>query len=70
MHIDLLNEIYLLTQNEDERFVLKTEINNYIARQKEIADNIIEYEYYNKYALEKVVLRLYFMIKGFKNPQS
>jgi len=58
-HIDLLNDIYLLTQDDNERFVLKTEINNYIARQKQIADNIIEYEYYNKYAIEKVA-RCYF----------
>lgn len=58
-HIDMLNSIYLLTQDDDERFVLKTEINNYIVRQKEIADNIIEYEYYNKYAIEKVA-RCYF----------
>ena len=58
-HIDLLNNIYLNTTGENEKFVLKTEINNYIARQKEIADSIIEYEYYNKYAIDKVA-RCYF----------
>ena len=58
-HIDLLNEIYLSATNEEERIAFKTEINNYIARQKEVADSIIECEYYNKYALEKVA-RCYF----------
>lgn len=58
-HIDLLNGIYLSTQDDDEKFLLKTEINNYIVRQKEIADKIIECEYYNKYAIEKVA-RCYF----------
>ena len=58
-HIDLLNNTYLNTQDEDERFLLKTEINNYIVRQKEIADNIVEYEYYNKYAIDTVA-RCYF----------
>lgn len=58
-HIALLNDIYLNTQDENERFLLKTEINNYIVRQKEIADNIIEYEYYNKYAIDAVA-RCYF----------
>jgi len=58
-HIDLLNSIYVLAQDENERFLLKTEINNYIVRQKEIADYIIQYEYYNKYAIDKVA-RCYF----------
>ena len=58
-HIDLLNNIYILTQDDDEKYLLKTEINNYIVRQKEIADRIIEYEYYNKYAIDKVA-RCYF----------
>jgi len=55
----LLNSIYVLAQDENERFLLKTEINNYIVRQKEIADYIIQYEYYNKYAIDKVA-RCYF----------
>ena len=58
-HISMLSDIYILTKDDSERFVLKTEINNYIARQKEIADNVIEYEYYNKYAIENVA-RCYF----------
>lgn len=58
-HIDLLNKAYLKVQDNNEKFLLKTEINNYVARQKQIADNIIEYEYYNKYAIEKVA-RCYF----------
>ena len=58
-HINLLNDIYILTQDAEERSVLKTEINNYIVRQKEIADKIIECEYYNKYALDYVA-RCYF----------
>ena len=58
-HIDLLQNIYILTQDESERYVIKVEIDNYIMRQKEIADSIIENEYYNKYALEKVA-RCYF----------
>lgn len=58
-HIDLLNEIYLIAQTEEENQMLKTEINNYIIKQKEVADSIIECEYYNKYAIEKVA-RCYF----------
>lgn len=58
-HIELLNEIYLLVQTKEEKSLVKTEINNYIVKQKEIADSIVEYEYYNKYALEKVA-RCYF----------
>lgn len=58
-HIDLLNEIYLQVNGTDEKSVLKGEINNYIAKQKEIADSIIEYEYYNKYAIQEVA-RCYF----------
>ncbi len=59
MHIDLLNTIYLSALDEEERSAFKLEINSYIVRQKEIADSIIECEYYNKYALEKVA-RCYF----------
>jgi len=59
IHIDLLNTIYLSVSDDNERTVFKSEINSYIARQKEIADSIIECEYYNKYALEKVA-RCYF----------
>ncbi len=58
-HIELLNDIYLLTRDEQEKLLLKTDINNYIARQKEVADRIIECEYYNKYAIDKVA-RCYF----------
>ncbi len=58
-HIDLLNTIYLSSRDNDEKEILKVDINNYITRQKQIADSIIEYEYYNKYALEKVA-RCYF----------
>ncbi len=58
-HIDLLNTIYLSVSDDEERKAFKAEINNYIARQKEVADSIIECEYYNKYALEKVA-RCYF----------
>lgn len=58
-HINLLNSTYILTQSSEEREVLKTEINNYVIRQKEIADTIIECEYYSKYALDYVA-RCYF----------
>lgn len=59
MHIDLLNTIYLSAIDDEEKRAFKTEINNYIIRQKEVADSIIECEYYNKYALERVA-RCYF----------
>ena len=58
-HIDMLNDIYLNTSDEQEKYMLKIEVDNYIVRQKELADYIIEYEYYNKYALDKVA-RCYF----------
>ena len=59
IHIDLLNTIYLSTSYDEDKNDFKVEINKYIVRQKEIADSIIECEYYNKYALEKVA-RCYF----------
>jgi len=58
-HINLLDTIYLSEKSEQERIALKAEINSYIVKQKEIADKLIECEYYNKYALEKVA-RCYF----------
>lgn len=58
-HIDLLNEIYLTSKENEAKTILKNEINNYIVKQKEIADSIVEYEYYNKYAIEQVA-RCYF----------
>lgn len=58
-HISMLNSIYISTSVEQDKEILKNEINTYIIRQKEIADLLIEYEYYNKYALDKVV-RCYF----------
>ena len=59
VHIELLNQIYLQAKEDEEKLILKAEINNYIVRQKEIADSIVEYEYFNKYAIEKVA-RCYF----------
>ncbi|MBQ8042849.1 MAG: O-antigen ligase family protein [Clostridia bacterium] len=58
-HIDLLNEIYLSAQSDEEKQLFKEEINSYIIKQKEVADSIVECEYYNKYAIEKVA-RCYF----------
>ena len=58
-HINLLNSIYLNSKSMQEKTLFETEINNYIVRQKDIADRIIECEYYNKYALE-LVARCYF----------
>ena len=53
-HIDIINSIYIASTDEQERSLLKQEANNYIVKQKEVADSIVEYEYYNKYALDKV----------------
>ena len=58
-HIDLLNDIYLNSSDSENKNILRGEIDNYIVKQKEVADNLIEYEYYNKYAIEKVA-RCYF----------
>lgn len=57
-HISLLNSIYLNTTEDNAKQTLKNEIKIYKIRQKELADNILEYEYYNKYVLEKVA-RIY-----------
>lgn len=57
-HITLLNSIYLNVNEYDTKQTLKNEIEVYKIRQKELADNILEYEYYNKYVLEKVA-RIY-----------
>lgn len=53
-HIGILNKIYLMSSDEEERSLIKNESNNYIIKQKEVADKLIEYEYYNKYVLQKV----------------
>ena len=58
-HIELLNELYLNSNDNETKNRLKGEIDNYITRQKELVDYLIEYEYYNKYAIEKVA-RCYF----------
>ena len=58
-HIDILNELYLKTTDSEIKGKIKKEIDNYVIKQKEVADNLIEYEYYNKYAIEKVA-RCYF----------
>lgn len=58
-HISLLNSIYMTTAVEQDKEILKNEVNTYIIKQKDIADKLIEYEYYNKYALQQVA-RIYF----------
>ena len=58
-HIDILNGVYLKTTDSEIKGKIKEEIDNYIIKQKDVADSLIEYEYYNKYAIEKVA-RCYF----------
>ncbi|MBR6689548.1 MAG: O-antigen ligase family protein [Clostridia bacterium] len=58
-HIYLLNNIYITTAEEQDRETLKIEMYNYLAKEKELIDNLIEYEYYNKYAIE-MAARCYF----------
>jgi len=58
-HISRLNSISITTDVEQDKELLKNEASNYIIRQKEIADKLIEYEYYNKYVLDQVA-RTYF----------
>ena len=58
-HIYLLNNVYITTGEDKDRETLKNEIYNYLAKEKEAIDSLIEYEYYNKYALE-MAARCYF----------
>lgn len=58
-HISLLNNIQFTTNVEQDKEILKAEVNTYVVRQKNIADRLIECEYYNKYVLDKVA-RCYF----------
>lgn len=58
-HISLLNSVYLNTQDKEMKDTLKNELDIYKIRQKELADSVLDFEYYNKYILEKVA-RLYF----------
>lgn len=58
-HISLLNSIYMTTAVEQDKEILKNEVNTYIIKQKDVADKLIEYEYYNKYTLYQVA-RIYF----------
>lgn len=58
-HISILNSIYVETAISSDKEILKNEINSYIIRQKEVADKLIDIEYYNKYVLDKVA-RCYF----------
>lgn len=53
VHIDMLNDAYLISETEDKA-ILREEIDDYIVRQKDIADRLVECEYYNKYALDEV----------------
>lgn len=53
-HISLLNSVYLKASDKDMKDTLKNELDSYKIRQKELADSILDYEYYNKYVLEKV----------------
>ena len=50
---------FLTTGIEEDRETLKNEMYNYLAKEKEVIDSLIEYEYYNKYALE-MAARCYF----------
>ncbi len=58
-HINLLNNVYITTAIEQDRETLRIEMYNYLAKEKEAIDSLIEYEYYNKYALE-MAARCYF----------
>ncbi len=58
-HIYLLNSVYITTSSDEDRETLKIEIYNYLAKEKEAIDSLIENEYYNKYALE-MAARCYF----------
>ena len=58
-HIYLINNVYITTGIEEDRETLKNEMYNYLAKEKEVIDSLIEYEYYNKYALE-MAARCYF----------
>lgn len=56
-HISLLNGAYIRETHNKE--VIKKEIDLYTIKQKNIVDNMIEYEFYNKYVLEQTA-RCYF----------
>ena len=58
-HISLLNSIYIVTSDKEDRASLKEDMDKYTVRRKEFADHMIEYEYYNKYVLGQVA-RCYF----------
>jgi hypothetical protein len=58
-HIYLLNNVYITTVIEQDRETLKYEMYNYLAKQKDAIDSLLEYEYYNKYAVE-MAARCYF----------
>lgn len=53
-HISNLDIEYINETDSKSKLVLKNEINTYVVKQKIIYDTLIEYEYYNKYALYEV----------------
>lgn len=52
-HVKLLNDIMLTEQDEENRKLLDKEVTEYIIRQKLLIDNLIEYDYYDKYVLDE-----------------
>ena len=52
-HVKLLNDIMLTEQDEENRKLLDKEVTEYIIRQKLLIDNLIEYDYYDKYVLNE-----------------
>lgn len=58
-HIDILEELYLASTDKTIKNILKEELDKYILKQKDVADSLVEYEYYNKYSLDKIA-RCYF----------
>ena len=55
-YIDTLKSVALNAIEESEKSNASTILAEYILRQKANADNIVECEYYNKYAIEKVAI--------------
>lgn len=52
-HVKLLNDIMLTEQDEENSKLLDKEVTEYIIRQKLLIDNLIEYDYYDKYVLNE-----------------
>lgn len=55
-HIKLLNDIMLTEQDEENRKLLDKEATEYVIRQKLLIDNLIEYDYYDKYVLNEAAI--------------